>query len=219
MVKSFRGRSFKVRKGTTHPEYSINTFEEEGAFKDEHWMPKLGDVVVDVGASYGSYALTACSQGARVFAFEPEPTVFKDLRTNVEVNGWEDVCRIFNHGLWDKPEKVNMRSYAPHWPSGTISGDYSMETLDGVVDALGIPTIDWIKIDVEGAEARVVRGGLRSISSFKPKLIVECHIFLDAGLVDEVEGLISSAGSYDFEHVDRPPCVMVIATPKSSVIP
>jgi FkbM family methyltransferase len=46
-----------------------------------------------------------------------------------------------------------------------------------VVDELGIKDVDWVKIDVEGAEPHVLRGFKNSIVKFKPKIIIEIKEF------------------------------------------
>lgn len=213
--QTFRGRSFKVAKGSTHPEYSYFTFEqEERNFRDQYWGVNSGEVVFDVGASYGAYTLSALAMGATVYTFEPEQTVFSDLVNNIKINNWKTPCFLANYGLWDSEDSVDMKSYAPHWPQQSISSDYKMKTLDQVSEEANLSRLDWIKIDVEGAEERVVRGGLKTIGKFKPKLIVECHTFLDADLKDKVKALLASVCDYDFEEVSRPPCIMLCATPK-----
>ena len=115
--QSFKGKEFKVIKGSTHPEYSYYTFEsEESNFRNKYWNIKKDDVVFDIGSSYGSYALTACAMDAKVYAFEPEPTVFHGLVNNILINNWQNICYPFNFGLYDSETSVNMKEYAPHWP-------------------------------------------------------------------------------------------------------
>lgn len=213
-LKTFRDRGFTVVRGTTHPDYSYDTFEEEKGFQNEYWNINAGDVVFDVGASYGSYTLTACSMGAVVFSFEPEKTVFDDLAKNIDINDWRGRCHLSNFGLWSEPATVDMGSYAPHWPKFTISGTYQMDTLDEVAGRIGLDRVDWIKIDVEGAEENVIKGSSKTISRFTPNLIVECHTFLDEGILQRVKSLLSALGNYEFEEVSRPPCTMVIASVK-----
>ena len=215
---SFRDRSFTVAKGSLHPEYSFFTFDEERAIREAHWDVQEGDVVVDIGASYGSYTLPACAVGAIVIAFEPEQLVFTDLVVNLKLNGWLDTQgQAFNIGLWDEDSvRVSMETYAPHWPKHTISGLYDMTSLDQFVlmhpELLG-RRLDWLKIDVEGAEEQVLRGGLETIRRFRPKLLVECHTFLDPQLKDRVVSLLGSLHpDYRVQEVDRAPCVMLVVT-------
>jgi FkbM family methyltransferase len=209
---SFRGKSFRVITGKMHPAYSVATFWEESDFKDKHWNIEPGQVVIDAGASYGAYTLPALAMGAaRVYAFEPEPSVRSDLLSNVLCNSWTDRGHLIRLGLWDKTETVDMYSYAPHWPAGTITAPFEMIRLDDWAHSARLQRLDWIKMDIEGAEERAIRGGLETIAKFKPRLIVECHTFQDAGITGRIKGLLDG---YEFETVAREPCEMLIARPK-----
>ena len=55
-------------------------------------------------------------------------------------------------------------------------------TLDSYVNCSGLDNISLIKIDVEGAERKVVRGGNKTILNHKPVLLVEVHSFENAGV-------------------------------------
>lgn len=211
----FRDRSFQVVKGSTHPEYSFATFDtEEKDFREKYWDIKENGVVFDIGASYGAYTLAACSMGAIVYTFEPEKSVYCDLVNNINVNNWSSRCLTQNIGMWDKSTMVDMKEYAPHWPSQTITSDYAVITIDEMVKNNNIQKINWMKIDVEGAEVHVVRGGLNSINKFLPKLIIECHTFLNTSFMSDIKELLKD--NYDFEEVNRDPCDMLIAKPKGT---
>jgi FkbM family methyltransferase len=215
--QTFKDKTFRVIKGVTHPEYSYFTFEgEEREFRDKYWDIKSGDIVFDVGASYGTYTLSACAAGATVYSFEPEITVFEDLVNNINLNNWRSTCFLANVGLWNYCTTVHMNSYAPHWSKDSISGNYRMFPLDQVIEEHNIEKIDWIKIDVEGAEFKCLQGGLSSIKKFKPNLIIECHIFLDKEILNDIRKLLSIY-DYEFEVVEREPCQMLIARQKGKV--
>jgi FkbM family methyltransferase len=213
-TQSFKGHEFNVVRGITHPEYSYFTFEEEEKdLRERLWNIQPGEVVFDVGASYGSYTLTACAMGAAVYAFEPEKTVFDDLCKNLVLNDWFYTrCVPHNKGLWSSETRMRMESYAPHWPKLAISGEYAMDTLDHMAEKAKIGRLDWIKIDVEGAEEHVIRGALETIEKFKPNLLIECHVFLDAALVEKIKALLPG---YLFEEIDRPPCTVLYARGKA----
>ena len=213
---TYRGRTFKVAQGSLHPEFSFYTFEEEEReIRDRYWNVEAGDVVVDVGASYGSYTLTACAMGALVYAVEPEPLVFDDLLRNLRLNDWLYTrCFAYNVGLWDSSERVDMRTYAPHWPAHTISGEYQMTTLDRLLES-GAPApsrVDWIKVDAEGAEEHVLAGALATIEKYHPRLLVECHVFLDPRIDTRIEFALKILG-YQVERIPRDPAVMLYAAP------
>lgn len=210
--QSFKGKTFRVIKGSTHPEYSYFTFEqEESDFRNQYWNIAEGDVVLDIGSSYGAYALTACAVGATVHAFEPETSVFYDLVNNITINNWHGKCFARNMGLWSSVASVDMKSYAPHWPQQTITSDYSMTTVDKFVEDNNISKVDWMKVDVEGAEEHVIKGALNTIKKFRPKLIIECHVFLNSDIKDNVKALLASVQNYELEEVSRPPCIMLVS--------
>ncbi len=199
---------FRILEGVTHPAYSIDTFEEEREFREKHWTVREGDVVIDAGASYGAYTLPALKAGAaHVYAFEPERTVRVDLQRNVSLNEWRDRFTAVGHGLWDGNGLVNFYDYAPHWPKGTISGKFSMVRLDDWATKEELGRLDWLKLDGEGAEERAIRGGLLTLERFRPRLIIECHVFLDAEVVRKVREMLPG---YEFEEFDREPCVMLV---------
>ncbi len=203
---TFRGHTYRVLRGATHPEYSLTCFAtEEADFRDKYWDPKPGQVVIDVGASYGAYALTAAACGAIVHAFEPEVSVLVDLERNRALNGYLDL-HCHSDGLWDKIDTVEMATYAPHWPAGTTTGPFRMRTLD----SFAFPRVDWLKVDTEGAEARVLSGAQETLRRCKPIVIVEVHAFLDATLLDQCTKLLPS---YLCEVLERHPCKMIVGRP------
>lgn len=201
------GHTFRVVEGKTHPAYSIATFAEEAEFRNAHWKPEPGQVAVDVGASYGAYALPALAAGARVYAFEPVRDVCDDLRQNVWANDWTDRCTVYQYGLWDSLSTVQMGSYAPHWPAGTAEEPFTVDTLDNWATRTELGRLDWLKMDIEGAEERAIRGGLETIERFKPELIIEVHTFLDAELPRKIRAMLPG---YSFDEYPRDPCVMLV---------
>lgn len=126
------------------------------------------DVFFDVGANYGFYSCFAASVigGNRVYAFEPNPLNIERLRRNHELNGTSGV-HIVEKALSDSIGEVpfDRPSWYRTW-SGTSGirdpekSSYSVEAITG--DALcrqvTVSTPSVLKIDVEGAEMRVLRG-------------------------------------------------------------
>ena len=211
MIATHRGHEFQFLPGRTHPQYSIDCMlADEKDFREKYWDVRPGDVVVDAGASYGAYSLAAAASGfVLVVAFEPEPTVFTDLCLNIAENQWQDVCTPLPWALWDRATIVNMRDYAPHWPQQTITGGYPGVRLDSEAFAFG--RLDWFKLDVEGAEMHALRGARETLTKFKPRVIVECHDFLDATLLKQCRDLLEECGIGNLIEVPRPPCTMLVS--------
>ena len=151
----------------------------EEAFRRAVWT-RPGFRVVDVGASYGylSSLFAHCvGPGGEVIAFEPTTGSFELLRANMSRNHPREVrCRriaISDHDgeetIYLDSEYLACHSVVPNI-SPSPSGSYERVaalTLDSALSALGLDDdpIDLLKIDVEGAEGRVLVGAARTLRS------------------------------------------------------
>jgi 2-polyprenyl-3-methyl-5-hydroxy-6-metoxy-1,4-benzoquinol methylase len=75
-----------------------------------------GDIVLDVGANIGVFALGAAKQGAHVYAYEPVPATFELLQQNIHLHGLDNMVHPRNIGLSDRSEEKIMF----HHPSMSI---------------------------------------------------------------------------------------------------
>jgi len=155
---------------------------ETGGVLREHLKP--GSVFYDVGANIGYTSLLAADAlGATgsVVAFEPLPHNLRQLEANVTLNGYSNV-RVVPFGLSDRKETATI-----HYPAGgfelasmirhqdtTVHETVEFVTGDDLVAAQRLPPPDVIKIDVEGAEFKVL-SGLRSTIDARPRL----HLVLE----------------------------------------
>jgi len=139
---------------------------------------KAGEVVVDVGAHIGRYTLIAAKQALKVVSIEPDPSNFAMLESNIKLN---EFCNIVPLQLAVSNCRGKRRFYlASGGDTGTSSLESSWfwtldagvkrkeievecETLDSVVDSLGLDQIDWLKIDVEAHETAVLEGAGASL--------------------------------------------------------
>lgn len=171
---------------------------ENGAFEQHlvdvaaRLVPPDG-VIFDIGANAGllslPFAQIACD--GRVFAFEPDAEMFAALQRNVELNPLLR-NRIYCHksAVQDDPEvacvKFNVRRYGGNRGLSSMmefichnvkSFSVHAVTVDEMAYHAG--RVDLIKIDVEGAEAKVLRGGLKALEKHKPAVIWECSNIID----------------------------------------
>jgi FkbM family methyltransferase len=136
-----------------------------------------GGTFVDVGAHAGYFSLIAVDRvgrGGRVFAVEPNPVVFSTLCAHLSANGITHV-EACNWGLAERegstelyvPRPESLRDYnatllpRPDWPVIEIR----LRRLDACLDEWGVRRIDLMKIDVEGAEPRVLAGGAAHLAN------------------------------------------------------
>lgn len=136
-------------------------------------------VVYDIGSNWGWLSLLLASRpdfAGQIHAFEPYPPSFRDLKSVVTQTGLASVIQCHHVALSDKAGQVQMRL-----PDSFQSGQAAIEDVAGAagdttattMDDLKLPPPDFIKIDVEGAEARVLGGGLKTLAQHKPMIIFE----------------------------------------------
>lgn len=142
-------------------------------------LPRDG-VFVDVGANVGLHALAIArhvADGGAVIAFEPHPSNHRLLVHNLEQNRLRHAVAE-NLGLADAPATLTGTACAGggNW-SLASQGEYQFEVrllrLDDYWRDHPLPRLDLMKIDVEGAEVRVLRGARQTIARFRPLIVFE----------------------------------------------
>jgi FkbM family methyltransferase len=158
----------------------------------QHFQPRKGDIVVDVGAHIGRYTLIASKRvglNGRVIAIEANPDNFQMLNRNVKLNQLTNVtslnCAIYSQEtkikLYLAGEGMGQTIYNTIMTERANEGkekflEISANTLDHLLQLQEISEVNWIKIDVEGAELEVLRGATDIISHSKDiTLLIEIH--------------------------------------------
>ncbi len=160
--------------------YFYGTYEEEVTTLFRGRV-RPGDVVVDVGANAGYFALLSRDLGADVHAFEPNPSMADLIRRSLELRGGgvtlvqaacsgrEGVLPLYL-GRCSNMATSSLEAEADGGGSEAI--DVAVTTLDAYVRRTGIaPSL--VKIDVERHEASCVAGAIETLVSLKPDLVVE----------------------------------------------
>ncbi len=193
----FRGNAFHVLTiGSSTPLWVMESFVMEADIREKWWQVKPQDVVIDLGANYGSYTLTALAAGAAlVVAFEPSKLGLFDLVSGLYCNGWSFRCLIVN-ALAGDHEGVRVFYPGSHSirPEGPEE-DRVILKVDAVVQRTGLNRLDWLKVDVEGDEVAALRGSEETLKRFHPKIIIEYHFGFVPG-VDRLVGEILSPLGY-----------------------
>lgn len=160
-------------------------FFGEGPYEIEN-VRVLEDIVIDAGAHIGIFSLLAMNQGARkVYAFEPNPKIHNEcLKPNIELNHGESVIIPIPYGLGAKEEVVafvnnarySVTSHIANMNDFTASNDeiitVNITTLDAFVHENNISRVDFIKVDIEGAERLMLEGARNTIKRFHPRLAI-----------------------------------------------
>jgi FkbM family methyltransferase len=125
--------------------------------------------VFDVGANVGDWSVEAARAwpGARVHCFEVCPTTCEKLRKAVAENGLTDRVRVNPFGLSDAPGELTFYEYedstlcsSTDWHAGRAqrAGRRPVVRGDDYCRENGVEAVDFLKVDVEGAELAVLRG-------------------------------------------------------------
>jgi FkbM family methyltransferase len=158
----------------------------------ERFQPKEGDIVVDIGAHIGHYTIIASKRVGmygKVVAIEANPDNFEMLNRNIKLNQLTNIISL-NYAVYSKETKIKL--YLAGEESGYTIYDTIMieraargqenfvevnaNTLDYLLQLYGINEVNWIKIDVEGAEYEVLKGATNMLSKSKDiSLLIEIH--------------------------------------------
>lgn len=145
---------------------------------------KPGMTIVDAGANIGQYTLLAAKctgDTGTVHAFEPAPSVFERLSHNVACNGFTNV-RLNRAALWcedldrislglDDEERSNVSRYTILSNANTISAP--SVRLDSYAERCALARLDFLKIDIEGAEPFAIAGANKVLEKFGPLILLE----------------------------------------------
>jgi len=153
-------------------------------------MIKNGDTVFDIGANYGWYSLNIAIKypSTAIYAFEPVKKTFDLFKKNVELNCLQERVRLFNIGIGKENGTLEFNYNKDQSGATSLTNlldrddvekvRCAVETLDSFVakqTSTGgkITKINFIKLDIEGAEYFALQGARDVLERFKPILFVE----------------------------------------------
>ena len=169
------------------PIYRTKT--DKGGIAFVHAVVAPGQTVLDVGAHKAAYSYTllqCIGASGKLYAFEPQSNLYQYIQGLKQQFGWKNMT-IEHLALSDQTGSVTL-----HIPTNTVKGGSSpgativegyhadtaktetvaMDTLDSYCEKHQIRP-DFIKIDVEGNELKVFKGGVGVLQKYKPKILVE----------------------------------------------
>ncbi len=129
-------------------------------------------VAVDVGANIGSHAVAYARDFEMVYAFEPHPTTFPFLKTNVEINELTNVVAS-EVALGETARTAHMAVVPNVDLTGARIHSWGTEVEMRTLDSYDLPEVDLIKIDVEGYEGQVISGAAGTIRRCRPLIMFE----------------------------------------------
>jgi len=182
-----------------------------------------GEVLYDLGACEGRFALYAALKGVRCYAFEPEAMNFRALEDNIALNG-DAVARLLtpmNYAVGESNHQTTIKIGQP-WAGGhhrvlsdvpsrvDLEFDFTSEqqvqvvALDDLIAARELPAPDYLKVDVDGSELSFIKGARRTLGGSQIKgVIFELH--RDDVSYEEVTSFLESLGFAPAEKYEVEP--------------
>jgi len=201
------GEFWVPRGGSSDLAYLLTEFERKSNGSGDRAV-KAGDIVLDCGANLGTYTREALLNGAStVVAIEPAPENVECLRRTFETEISTGRVILYPKGVWDH-ERQLMLSLAPGGTGehslvikyantrGSIMVD--LTSIDTIVSELKLARVDFIKMDIEGAERNALAGARTTIARFRPRMAISgYHLPDDTVVLPEV--IRSIAVGYSME--------------------
>lgn len=154
--------------------------QKRGIYENGENAVRAGDVVLDCGANVGCYTRHALSLGASlVVAVEPAPDGLECLRRNLANDLATGRVILYPKGVWIRDDYLSLSGSGA---SRRVSEDRSddsegllgvpLTTVDKVVSDLNLTRVDFIKMDIEGAEVPALLGAQRTLCTYRPRLAI-----------------------------------------------
>lgn len=151
---------------------------------DKFFSPRNGDTIADVGAHAGMYTLKAArkvKKRGQVLSIEPHPYTFRLLVTNLKMNDFSQNVIPINIGLADFKGKARLYLDSEAVGHSLATGnrkawiEVQVNTLDSVMEELGLKHLDLLKIDVEGYELAVLKGAEHTLKNTSKVVVAAYH--------------------------------------------
>ena len=146
---------------------------------------KAGNVFIDIGANIGAYSLIASKlvgSNGKVVSFEPVTSICKQLKQNIKLNNLTNIV-VEPKAVFDKNttlelfisdhQNMGMSSILHHSHETGEKQSVQAITIDEYVKIKSLLKIDFIKLDIEGAEINALRGMKQTILKFSPIILME----------------------------------------------
>jgi FkbM family methyltransferase len=150
-------------------------------FRD--YRPGKGDIIIDAGAFIGLFTLYAAKlagDSGKVYAFEPDRANYQELIRNIELNSLSNVVAM-NTGLWSSRQDLTFFSngvYSSFLEGQTSSNNASkcgVTTIDDFLNGISASKVDFIKMDIEGAELDAIRGAEKTLKRYPINLAIASY--------------------------------------------
>lgn len=200
-----------------------------------------GSIVIDIGANVGALTLLMAQTAGSgfIYAVEPGPPIHARLVDNLELNP-EIAQRVktFRIGLSDREDELFWAEDPANRGNAGLLGEdgirVKVTTLDKLFENEALERLDFIKIDVEGMEYEVIKGGINTIRTYRPVIyyetLVEFKKIRGADYFDKIRDIfkgldyelfaVDASGNLDILDPDNqlPPNTLAVPKEKSAAL-
>ena len=172
---------------------------------------KPGSVIIDIGAHIGLFSVIAsqvAGKQGKVYAFEPAPSTYSLLQKTLSINNSGNQIETFQKAVGGETGKItffvsdgqadNSNSLVEYKSDRPLHGiDTEVTTIDAFTKEKNLGHLDFIKIDVEGAEYDTLRGAVQTLKNLRPVCIVAIHpepIKAKGDRLEDIYDLIAGCG-------------------------
>lgn len=156
----------------------------------QHYTPENDDVIIDLGAGIGNDIFVInkyFEQKCRLYAIEAHPKTFKKLKLMTKMNNFTNVI-CSNYAIVESQQKIFINDTDNH-SSNRLNNEGSGYEIDGIsmdafIEEQNLSKIDFLKINIEGAERGALSGMKKNIRNVS-HIVVACHDKLASYYNDE----------------------------------
>ena len=151
---------------------------------EKYYQIKPNDVVLDCGANDGSISLAYSKKTGvqgQVYSFEPDSENIKTFNKNKSLNDNSNNIKLIDKGIWDKEDTLVFYESGTVGSSVIYEGEHSKKitievvSIDTFLENEKLKAIDFIKMDIEGAEIEALEGAVNSIKKFSPSFAIASY--------------------------------------------
>ncbi len=146
---------------------------------EPYCVPEQNDNIFDIGACAGETSVWFASeinQNGHIYSFEPDDINYNNLLKNITLNKLGNCITPVHFGLW---ESNQMMQFSNIGGGNTIKadGEKQLEVIrfDDFIEDTKIDKVDYLKMDIEGAEIGALKGASETIKRDKPKLAISVY--------------------------------------------
>ena len=159
--------------------------QQRKIYGEGEFGPHSGDIVLDCGANIGVTVHEELAAGAkRIVAIEPAPENLECLRRNYPDEIKSGRVIVYPKGVWDKDDFLTLKvdpknsaadSFVIQRPGAVDVQKIPLTTIDNLVKELKLDRVDYIKMDIEGAEPKALAGARDTLAQYKPRMSISAY--------------------------------------------